>query len=419
MAVFSFWYLLLTPLLEVDKTNPAFPVAYAEFALPSAGLLWEHLNQALVKLQPLAGWLGVVLCGALLLRYQQKINTRSLLVFLLAASAFLIGISLFGLQNTRQFFVLGAMLAVLHGCFVCGLLFLLKEVIGYLGLKGAYVQTLPAVFMVVLLVIGIYPSFRDSDTIAYNFTLHDRRNDLMRYMDTSLSPGLYVSNDDNHKTFNRAWGGYNGVHDFARYPKDSLLFDKPIEEWRALGVEYAIMPQAPMLKDAGIYYPEETVRLKTYPVDPNFRDPGMTILRLYPIQHEGGGQLGSIHLVGYDLNTSELAAGEDIVFRHYWRADNPTDTVHHVGNYLLNDDDEVVAQIDYVPLWDARRDTTTWDDPDEILLGREFTLTLPSDLPPATYQLSFGLYDSATRLLSPEGSDLLDIAEITVSPPGT
>ena len=77
----------------------------------------------------------------------------------------------------------------------------------------------------------------------------------------------------------------------------------------------------------------------------------------------------------------------------------------------------MVAQVDYVPLWDARRDTTTWDDPDEILIGREFTLSLPSDLPPATYQLSFGLYDSTSRLLSPEGSDLMEITKITVVQP--
>ena len=223
-----------------------------------------------------------------------------------------------------------------------------------------------------MVAIGIYPAYQKSDAIAHDYSLHDRRNDLMRYMDTSLPPGMYVSNDDNHKTFNRAWGGYTGVHDFKRYRENALLFDKAIQEWRALGVEYAIMPQAPMLEDPEIYYPGDTVLLKTYPVDPNFRDPGMAVLRLYPMQHEADGQLGSIHLVGYDLNASEVEAGGDIIFRQYWRADQPTNTVHELGNYLLNDDNEVVAQVDYVPLWDARRDTTTWDDPDEILIGREF-----------------------------------------------
>ena len=66
-----------------------------------------------------------------------------------------------------------------------------------------------------------------------------------------------------------------------------------------------------------------------------------------------------------------------------------------------------------MPLWDARRPTTTWDDPDEIMLGREFTLGLPADLPAGEYQLVSGLYDplSWQRLLAPDGADYLVLAE--------
>ena len=75
----------------------------------------------------------------------------------------------------------------------------------------------------------------------------------------------------------------------------------------------------------------------------------------------------------------------------------------------MDDEGEIVAQVDYVPLWDNRRDTTTWDDPDEIMLGREFTLSLPPDLAPGEYLLVSGLYDPQTwqRLVSPAGSDHL------------
>ena len=141
----------------------------------------------------------------------------------------------------------------------------------------------------------------------------------------------------------------------------------------------------------------------------------MVVLRLYPMQHETDGQLGPIRLV-YDINATELEAGQDIVLRHYWQADSPTNAVHHVYNHLLNDDGEIVAQVDYVPLWDARRPTTTWDDPNEILLGRQFILNLPADLPAATYQLISGLYDPATwqRLQSPDGADYIEITEIAV-----
>ena len=246
----------------------------------------------------------------------------------------------------------------------------------------------------------------------------DRRNDLMSYMDSSAPPGIYVSNYDNHKTFNRAWGGYEGVNDFPRYGEDALLHEKPIKEWRALGVEYAIMPYPIDTEDPHVYYPEETVLLKSYPPDPNFRGPDMVVLRLYPMQHSHGGELGSIQLVGYDINGTRVPAGEDIVLRHYWQATSPTDAVYHVYNHLLNDDGEIVAQVDYVPLWDDRRPTTTWDDPEEIMLGREFTLSLAPDLTSGSYQLVSGLYDPVTghRLTSATGEDSMTISLIEVVP---
>ncbi len=208
------------------------------------------------------------------------------------------------------------------------------------------------------------------------------------------------------------------MHDFPRSAVDVLLSDKPVEEWRALGVEYAIMPHWRMLEDPDVYYPDETVLLKTYPVSGEFRGPDMVVLRLYPMQNETDQQLGPIRLVGYDINTTQLQAGEDIVLRHYWRAEKPTSTAQHVYNHLLDADSEIVAQVDYIPLWDARRDTTTWDDPEEIMLGREFILSLPVDLPPGTYRLISGLYDPVTwqRLTSPDGDDHLTISEITVTP---
>ena len=168
-----------------------------------------------------------------------------------------------------------------------------------------------------------------------------------------------------------------------------------------------------------IYYPDETVLLKTYPPDPNFRGPSMVVLRLYPMQYETDAQLGPIRLVGYDLNSTHIQPGHDIILRHYWQAEQPTQSIHHVYNHLLSVDGDIVAQTDYVPLWDDRRPTTTWDDPDEIMLGREFTLSVPADLSPGAYQLVSGLYDPTTwrRLQSPDGSDQIDIAEIIVRQP--
>jgi len=266
----------------------------------------------------------------------------------------------------------------------------------------------------------LLPNYRESDALAYNFTLHDRRNDLTRYMDTSLPPGKHITDwqEPNFKTLNRAWGGYDGVHDFPLARRIRNLTDLPIDEWRANDAVYAIVPYS---ENPDAYFSDETVLLKSYPPDPNFRGPDMVVLRLYPMQQLHGGRLGSIRLLGYDINATQLHAGEDLVFRHYWQAEMPTGSEHHVYNHLLNDSGEIVAQADYVPLWDNRRDTTTWDDPDEIMLGREFTLSLPADIAPGTYRLVSGLYDPLTwqRLQSPGGGDRLVIAEINVVAPSS
>lgn len=145
--------------------------------------------------------------------------------------------------------------------------------------------------------------------------------------------------------------------------------------------------------------------------------PGIRTLIYLFLKHikPADAQLGPIRLVGYDLNASEVAAGEDIVLRHYWRAESPTDSIQHVFNHLINEDGEIAAQADYAPLWDDRRPTTIWDDPAEIMLGREFVLSLPPDFPAGPYQLISGFYDPVTRqrLLSADGVDAIDIADIT------
>ena len=175
-----------------------------------------------------------------------------------------------------------------------------------------------------------------------------------------------------------------------------------------------------MLEDPDIYYPFETVLLKTYPVSSDFRGPNMVVLRLFPMQHTLDAQLGTIRYVGYDINKIEAAGGEDLEFRYYWQAEAPADARLHVFNHLLNSDGDLIAQVDSIPLWDARRDTTTWDDPDEILFGRNFILNLPDDLSPGTYQLITGFYDpqAGQRLISASGDDHVTISEITILSPG-
>jgi len=424
-AVFLFWLLLIYPTLEADNIVYV-SKSYSEISLPSLESAWASLNNVLRTFQSRESWLAIALAGALLWRYRRRVNAIALFAVVLAGLAWLLGLSMVGYQHYRHYFAVGAIVALLYSLSLTGLVFLIEEALTGLPQRPSRLfirlqPLLPACIISVPLAISLLPSYHKSDALAHNFTLHDRRNDLMAYMDTSLPPGNYITDRDgpNHKVFNRAWGGYTGVHDYrlARTLRD--LPEKSLESWRQNDAVYAIMPYPANVDDPHIYFPDETVLLKSYPPDPSVRGPSMVILRLYPMQNQSGGQLGPIQLVGYDINGRQFAAGEDIIFRHYWAAERPTESIHQVYNHLINEDGEIAAQVDYVPLWDDRRPTTTWDDPDEILLGREFVLSLPPDLPPGRYQLISGLYDPVTwqRLPSPDGIDHIHIADISVAQP--
>lgn len=426
-AIFLAWLLILYPTLDAPREIDYFSVVELRIVVPSAHKVSRLLEEVLRTFQPLSSWLGAVLGGALLLWYRRRINGIAFGAVSVAALAWLLGSHILptrGLQM-RQFFGMGAMLAILFGTGLTGIMFFLESAIFRLPPSSPvslfslrYRSRLAILILTISYAICLLPSYIESEALTYNFTLNDRRNDLVHYMDSSLPPGKHITDSQgpNFKTLNRAWGGYDGVHDFPLSRRLRNLPDLPLAEWRANDTMYAILPYPIDVEDPDIYYPGETVLLKSYPPDRNFRGPSMVVLRLYPMQHRHGGQLGSIDLVGYDINRTQFAAGEDIRFRHYWQADSPTDSIHHVYNHLLDESGEIVAQVDYVPLWDDRRPTTSWDDPDEIMLGREFVLSLPPDLPPGSYQLISGLYDPDTwqRLSSPGGRDFLTIAQISV-----
>ena len=418
-GLFLAWLFLLYPTLDADRI-PFWVAPSASLSLPSPQAIWANLAPVLAAFQSIEAWLLTALFCLLLLRYRKNVNALGIALTALAALAWLIGVSLFGKQDIRHFFVLGALLALFSALGWTALLVALEEASTRAPLPAFAPhrrQFIAPAIVLLLLVVVLAPMLAESDRIAHSFTLPDRRNDLARYMDTSLEPALFVTNYDNHKTLNRQWGGYQGKNDFPRYPDNALLSDKPIEEWRRLGVEYAVMPQHHLLENPDRYYPEQTLRLKTYPVDKAFRGPDMMVLRLHPIQYPLDAQLGTIMFRGYDISEKTLSPGESIVFRPYWQAEAPTSAPLHVFNHLIDSAGEIAAQIDGIPLWDVRRSTTTWDDPEEVLLGRNFILSLPLELPSGVYSLVSGFYDPVTgqRLTAIDGSDHATISDIMVS----
>ncbi len=262
-----------------------------------------------------------------------------------------------------------------------------------------------------------------------DYTRPDQRVDIMQWADVTLRSGPYIGLIDYHKIFNHAWGGYQGETEFALHETKNLL-DRPIDAWRAQGVQYALMHydsyvlwrQTPALWQQ---YGSEVIVLKTFPPTPKKRGPATVVLRIYPMQHDLDVNFGDVvQLLGYDLSTTQAAPGGELYVAYLWRAPwgAPSDD-YTVYNHLVPVDSRaVLAQQDGAPLFSPRRPTSTWDDPEERLVGRSFRITIDESTPPGEYRLIMGLYATDGARLpvlgSPDaeaGVDYTTIALITIT----
>lgn len=420
IALFLFWLLVFYPTLEAD-TIPYWVAPSETLALPAPELLWNNLRGVLLALMPLEGWLAhLALLGLLALPHVRA--RADLLVWaclIVAGAAWLYGVSLFGAQPVRQFYALAALLTILRAGLLVLVIYALSDLIGR-RLPQERARLAAAALLAVPLGVGLWPSLNASLANAQDAARPDRRVDLMRYFDSSLEPGPYISIDEFAKVFNREWGGYDGRYDFPLLEK-AIFTARSVEEWRAMGATYAILADSDWRENAALRALEpELLVLKRYPDDMAYRDPGIVVVRLTPIETQTEGQLGSIHLLGYDLDRSVLRPGESFSVRYYWRAQNATDAPYRIFNHLTQPGNvEIVAQADGPPLFaePEQRPTSLWNDPREVLVSRRFVINLPDNLAPGTYTLRTGFYrpDTGARLQNPRGGDALVTLEIIVT----
>ncbi len=406
VGAFAFWLVLIYPALDANQI-PNWVAPTDHMSLPSPAQLLDGIS--LIASTSASGMLLLVAALGGLLLSRRHIGRVAVVGG--ALLCWLIGVGLFGDYTIRQLVGALALLTVLVGAGLSG----------WVDFTARFVKPRWALStgVIILMALLLRPDLNAVLADARNRTLPDRRNDLATWMDTSQQPGAYIAEAANHKTFNREWGGYPGINAFPLYAVADLS-DRSIEEWRAANVTYAIIStsqyQALQATPDGRAELAQTLLLKSYPPSDADRGPDMVVLRLYPIQHPADGQLGTIHLIGYDLNTTDPTAGETLDFTLYWQAEQPTGASYVVYNHLIDaETGEVVAQIDGDPLPDLRRPTMMWDDPAEILVSRPFSLSL-ADVPPGTYRLVTGFYDRDTgqRLRSPDGADSLTVATIHV-----
>lgn len=116
-------------------------------------------------------------------------------------------------------------------------------------------------------------------------------------------------------------------------------------------------------------------------------------------------------LVGYDLDATVFAPGAPLPLTLYWQSVNVTTASYTVFVQLIHEG-RVLAQRDQLPLAGSRP-TTGWL-PGEYLAD-SYTLTVPADAPPGTYELIVGLYVAETgeRLRDDAGNDAIPLLNLT------
>ncbi len=418
-ALFSAWLIFLTPVLE------AFNTPQEDYEVVNAwikhvridNLNWDEIFAPIaiaLKVVPalplLPGWLGLVLLIRRPLRERRIAISLAALVCL-----WLLVLGWFN-QPAFRFMIPAVTLAItLAGVGYAQWWQLLVRRYGQRRV-GAW-----ATLGLGALLLLNSPNLRDNLANIQDLIRPDRRNDLANWADTALPAGQFISTSSLLRTLNREWGGYAGKTPF--HYAGSVFSATTVAEWRAQGVDFAILPYDQYWlwredEDGDHDFVRETVLLKSYPPDSRFRDPAMVVLRLQPIQHSASGQLGPIHLVGYDLDNPSPAAEQTLRLHLYWQAQATTDADYQVFNHLLDDSGHIVAQSDGQPLSDPllRRGTSAWDDPEEMLYSREFAFPLPADLNPGQYTLITGFYhrQDGQRLRGPNGEDSLQVAQIHI-----
>jgi 4-amino-4-deoxy-L-arabinose transferase-like glycosyltransferase len=421
LAAFLVWLIGFYPTLEVNSV-PNFAAPSEDLGLPTVAALLTNLRLSLTAFVP--GWLaagGLLGLGWLAWRpLRQNAWPVGTAALLLAAAGYIFGISFYGPLTDQDFRQLPALVALLAALAGVGLALWQQAISRWAERFAPRFQAAVPVVLTLLVLVALLPALDRALREAHQHTLPDRRNDLADYMDRTLAAGGFITTRDNHKTLNREWGGYAGQTVFNLVAEASLT-ERTLEDWRARDVLYAIVPYddyAALRADDPQGYLSGSTLLKAYPPSRAFRGPSMVVLRLYPIQHPAAGQLGSIRLIGYDLEAATVRPGDTLRFHLYWQADAPTAVPYTVFNHLTPlDASAILAQVDGPPLPTARRTTAEWNDPEETLISQRFEMLMPADLPPGDYRLITGFYrpDTFERLRSPDGADTLPITTIRVT----
>ncbi len=229
---------------------------------------------------------------------------------------------------------------------------------------------------------------------------------LWTWSDVSVPQGgiLMPSGSWVNKTWNRPWSGYNGSTTFTWGFDDGYKLSA--EEYTDEGFIYLAHTDDDFAENEALQlFVDDLLLLKALN---RGTDRWTFFYRMLPPENASDVVFGEqIALEGYDLSAETVVAGETVVLRPYWRAEVlPSDNYSMFVHLLPENSDQPLTQFDGTPAAPLRL-TLTWDDPNEVLIGTEATLTVPEGTPPGDYRLALGLYNFETgaRLPVAEGVD--------------
>jgi mannosyltransferase len=127
------------------------------------------------------------------------------------------------------------------------------------------------------------------------------------------------------------------------------------------------------------------------------------VFEVPPIQHRLSANLGDqVELLGYDLDSDQLQAGETVHLTLYWQALDEIEMSYTVFVHLINEENRIGGQRDSIP-GNGTLPTTGWVKGEVI--ADEYEFTVRPDAPLGEYLIEVGMYDAQTsRRLTVLGS---------------
>ncbi len=280
-----------------------------------------------------------------------------------------------------------------------------------------------AAFIPALVVAFVFvtPAIAQDIQLVQDYERTDMHQIAWQWADNNLPvEGMMLSSPWGYMSylFNRDWSAYDGVKSFLWWHTEK--FDSTPAEYVQKGIAYFTAGDEDLVNtfnspEAQAYIKQLTL-VKHIPLSPNIAGESVYFYRMLPPKVSDTFNYGNqISLVGYDLDHTVLAPDTTLTFRPYWRIQQRPTSNYSVFVHLYPEKElKILAQDDGAPTTPSRP-TLTWDDPEELYIGRDIKLAIPGDLPPGKYRLAMGLYDFNTgqRLVSPDGKDTF-IIPITV-----